>query len=375
MAKREQKPVFINNDMFGGTFKRNHEGDYHCTSLQVKSMLRDQTESTMGMRMIEEMSIEQLDRETIQSYRNRHRSFKPGHPWTNLNDADYLQKIGAAEIGKDKELHPTAAGLLMFGEENRIVRIYPEYFLDYREVLDPSIRWTDRLQSTSGEWSGNLFDFYFRVYNKIIKNVKVPFKMVGGDRIDDTPVHRALREVLANCLVNTDFFVPRGVVIKQENDVLILENPGNIRVGKYQIKIGGKSDPRNKALMKMFNLIDIGERAGSGVPELFTVWEQEGWEEPQIEEQLDSVERTIVTLSFKKKVPKKNAEKKVPKKTRMQYEMILSVMEPKKWYQAKDFLELVGVKERRMRTLLGELVAEHLIEDDGSTKGKRYRRL
>lgn len=251
-------------------------------------------------------------------------------------------------------------------------------------MLDPSIRWTDRLQSTSGEWSGNLFDFYFRVYNKIIKNVKVPFKMIGGDRIDDTPVHRALREVLANCLVNTDFFVPRGVVIKQENDVLILENPGNIRVGKYQIKIGGKSDPRNKALMKMFNLIDIGERAGSGVPELFTVWEQEGWEEPQIEEQLDSVERTIVTLSFKKKVPKKSAEKKVPKKnaekkvqkkTRMQYEMILSVMEPKKWYQAKDFLELVGVKERRMRTLLGELVAEHLIEDDGSTKGKRYRRL
>lgn len=197
----------------------------------------------------------------------------------------------------------------MFGEENRIVRIYPEYFLDYREVLDPSIRWTDRLQSSSGEWSGNLFDFYFRVYNKIIKNVKVPFKMIGGDCIDDTPVHRAFREVLANCLVNTDFFVPRGVVIKQENDMLILENPGNIRVGKYQMKLGGESDPRNKALMKMFNLIDIGERAGSGVPELFTVWEQEGWEEPQIEERLDAVERTTVRLSFKQKALKKSAEK------------------------------------------------------------------
>ena len=132
MAKRDQKPVFINNDMFGGTFKRNHEGDYHCTKLQVKSMLRDQPEHTMDMRIIEEMSLEQLDRETIQSYRNRHRSFKPGHPWVNLSDADYLQKIGAAELGKDNKLHPTAAGLLMFGEENRIVRIYPEYFLDSR---------------------------------------------------------------------------------------------------------------------------------------------------------------------------------------------------------------------------------------------------
>ena len=40
MANREQKPVYINDDIFGGTFRRNHEGDYHCTKLQVKAMLR-----------------------------------------------------------------------------------------------------------------------------------------------------------------------------------------------------------------------------------------------------------------------------------------------------------------------------------------------
>ena len=61
MAKREQKPVFINDNMFGGTFKRNHEGDYHCTELQVKSMLRDQIESTMDMKVIEKITIDQLD--------------------------------------------------------------------------------------------------------------------------------------------------------------------------------------------------------------------------------------------------------------------------------------------------------------------------
>ncbi len=62
-------------------------------------------------------------------------------------------------------------------------------------------------------------------------------------------------------------------------------------------------------MRSLSNLIDIGERAGSGVPELFTVWEQEGWEEPKIEERLECVERTIVTLSFKQKVPKKSAGK------------------------------------------------------------------
>lgn len=46
-ASREQKPVYINDDLFGGTFRRNWEGDYHCTRLQVKTMLRDQAEETM----------------------------------------------------------------------------------------------------------------------------------------------------------------------------------------------------------------------------------------------------------------------------------------------------------------------------------------
>ena len=39
----------------------------------------------------------------------------------------------------------------MFGNEFNIIRQFPEYFLDYREMLDPSIRWTDRLQSSSGD--------------------------------------------------------------------------------------------------------------------------------------------------------------------------------------------------------------------------------
>lgn len=73
----------------------------------------------------------------------------------------------------------------------------------------------------------------------------------------------------------------------------------------------GESDPRNKSLMKMFNLIDIGERAGSGVPELFSVWESEGWEEPVIEERFGEAERTVLLLSFKKKAREKNQNKKL----------------------------------------------------------------
>lgn len=300
-AKGEEKPIYINDDLFGGTYRRNHEGDYRCTRLQVKTMLRDQGENTMDMEVLDDTLLEELNYETIQGYRNRHRTLKSGHPFERLNDAEYLRSIGAAAVSReDKQLHPTAAGMLMFGEEYNIVRHFPEYFLDYREMLDPLIRWTDRLQSSSGEWSGNLCDFYFRVYNKIIKNVKIPFAMDGGNRIDDTPVHKALREALANCLINADYYGTRGVVIKNEQDKLILENPGYIRTGKAQMLKGGESDPRNKSLMKMFNLINIGERSGSGVPLILNTWEDEGWKKPVIEERFDP-DRTILELEFAKK--------------------------------------------------------------------------
>ena len=384
MAKREQKPVYINNDIFRGTYKRTNAGDYHCSHAQVKTMLRDQIEETMDMHIIEDMTLADLNFETIHQYRNRHKAYRPDHIWNGLEDDEYLLMVGAAEKDRDNTLHPTDAGLLMFGNEYRIVRRYPEYFLDYREMLDPTIRWTDRLHSSSGEWTGNIFDFYFKVYNKITLNIKVPFKLENGVRVGDTPVHRAIREVLANCLVNTDFYIPRGVVIKLEPDVLIIENPGSIRVGKYQMKLGGQSDPRNKALMKMFNIIGIGERAGSGVPELFSVWKDQGWVEPIIKEEFDP-DRTILIMKFlkrnikekvhKKECAKKSAQKRVRKNTLDQYEMILSFMEEDVWYQAIDFINLLKLKKRRIQVLMKDLLNEGKIIDNGYTKGKKYKKI
>lgn len=378
MAKRNQKPVYINNNLFNGTYRRTHSGDYKCTRLQVKAMLRDQTENTVDMDILDDAQLSELNSETIQGYRNRHRTLKLGHPFERLNDDEYLQRIGAAAISaEDKKLHPTAAGMLMFGEEFNIVRHFPEYFLDYREELDPSIRWTDRLQSSSGEWPGNVCDFYFRVYNKIIKDIKIPFMTKGGDRIDDTPVHEALREALANCLINADFYGVRGVVIRKEVDKLTLENPGYIRTGKAQMRMGGESDPRNKALMKMFNLINIGERAGSGVPNIFNVWEDQGWIEPLIEERFDP-DRTVLSLEFKKKQATKTSDKKQAIKTSNKKQARKTVENQNKIREylntngesrAKDIADYIGLSTARTRAILSNMED---IEHVGENKNRTY---
>ena len=321
--------------------------------------------------------------ETVRAYRNRHMAYRTEHVWERLSDEAYLERIGAAKLSaRDHMLHPTVAGLLMFGEEYRILYEFPEYFLDYREILDPSIRWTDRLQSSSGDWTGNLFDFFFRVYGKVVKDLKIPFKLEGITRVDDTPVHKALREALANCLVNTDFYVPRGIVIRKDEKTIVMENPGSIRTGKEQMLKGGISDPRNKALMKMFNLIGIGERAGSGVPDIYSVWERQGWERPEVIEEYGP-DRTILKLSFVKKVAIKNGDKKVAiksgdkkkvtKKTERQIETILEYMLPDKEYKTSEIAEVIGVKESRARVLVNELAKRDKIKAIGKNKGRRYK--
>jgi predicted HTH transcriptional regulator len=51
-------------------------------------------------------------------------------------------------------------------------------------------------------------------------------------------------------------------------------NPGDIRVGLKVALTGGVSDPRNETIMKMFTLIEIGERAGSGIPDFANTWKK-----------------------------------------------------------------------------------------------------
>ena len=295
-ADRVYKPVYINDDLFRGTFRRDHEGDYHCSEAEVRGMLRDQAERSTDSRILLNMETDIFFRETVKSYRTRHMAVNPQHVWHRLDDEAYLERIGAASVSDvDNRLHPTVAGLLMFGEEYIIRREFPEYFLDYREILDPSIRWTDRLESSSGEWSGNLLDYFFSMERRLLRDVQKPFMMDGITRIDETDIHRAIREALANCIANADFNFPRGIVIIKKPESLSIENPGSIITGRAQMLKGGISEPRNKIIMKMFNLIRIGERAGSGVPDIFATWQDAGLLQPTVTEQFKP-DRTVVIL-------------------------------------------------------------------------------
>ena len=310
-ALRQDKPIYINGDMNKGTYRRNGEGDYHCTASEIKNMVRDSADVTQDRIILENMSTDALDMDTVARYRMQFSNLKPGHVWEKIFVDDFLSKIGAVRRSdNDGMLHPTAAGLLMFGSDTEIVNEFPNYFLDYREAFgeDADERWRDRVTSGTGDWSGNLYDFYYRIRDRLTSDLKVPFMLLNGkDRIDETKMHKALHEALANALIHSDYYERRGIVIDKKKTGVVISNPGALRISKDEALNGGVSDPRNGALFLMFSLIGIGERAGSGLMNIETVWKEKGLPRPILTERFNP-DRTTLILPFGKENGNLNTE-------------------------------------------------------------------
>ena len=298
-AERTVRPVFVGSDVFKGTYRRNGEGDYHCSRETVEGMIRDKCAETADNCVLDELTIADLDADSIRRYRMYFSQLRPGHVWSSLADDGFLMKIGAAARGRDGNVHPTLAGLVCFGDFNEITNVLPYFFLDYREHLSPDVRWTDRVCSGDANWSGNIFDFFFRINQSITAGVKVPFKIASDNvtRDDDTPVHKALREVLANALIHADYHGRRGIVIDKYPKRLEVSNPGTLRMSKSVAIAGGTSDARNGKIFNIFSLVRIGERSGMGLSSLYGTWEREHFAAPSIVESYEP-DRTKVTVEF-----------------------------------------------------------------------------
>lgn len=301
-AERTSRPVYVGSDPRTGTYRRNFEGDYHCSLEEVSLMIRDSALVTDDNKLLTDIDVSVFCPDTVRSYRNIFKLVRQNHLWNKEDDAMFMRRIGAVREDKDTgKFHPTVAGLLMFGYEYEITAVFPNYFLDYQENRTNGIyaRWTDRITSQSGDWSGNVFDFILRVIPKLQSDLKVPFMFKGNFRDEDTPLHKTVREATVNMLANADFYGRRGVVVQKSAEGFKFANPGSMRVSLTEALQDSASDPRNGVMMKMLAMVEYGERAGSGLQGIFKTWQSVYHCEPKLEVTTSGgVDRTTLTLGF-----------------------------------------------------------------------------
>lgn len=301
-AERTSRPIYVGTDPRIGSYRRNGEGDYHCSLEEVSLMIRDSALVSDDNKLLTKFDTSIFCPDTVRSYRNIFRLVRQNHLWNNEDDAIFLRRIGAVRENKETgKFHPTIAGLLMFGYESDITSIFPNYFLDYQENRTNGIysRWTDRITSQSGDWSGNVFDFLLKIIPKLQSDLKTPFKFKGNFRDEDTPVHKAVREATVNMLANADFYGHRGVIVQKNAEGFKFSNPGSMRVSLTEAIRDNASDPRNGVIMKMFALAEYGERAGSGLEGIFRTWQSVYKSNPILETtSSNGIDRTTLTLNF-----------------------------------------------------------------------------
>lgn len=274
----------------------------------------------------------------------------------------------------------TRAGLLMFGSMRAIKEAFPNYMLDYQERPEAKTeaRWVDRF-TLDGSWSGCVFDFYRQVIRKLTADLKVPFQMEGDQRLDDTPVHKALREALVNTLVHADYSGRASVLVVKRPDMFGFRNPGLMRVPVDIAISGGESDCRNRLLQDMFRFIGLGENAGSGLPKIFHGWSSQHWREPTLREKFEPSDQTLLELHMLSLVPEKVLDELRGELGEAVFDglsendrLVLVTAHVETTVDHRRMMEIMDIHPKDLTALFAGLVEKNLLDQDGSGRGTVY---
>lgn len=301
-ADYRQRPIYLNGNPIKYSFKRNHEGDYHCTEADVKAMFRDASDSGNDGTLLVRYTMEDIDLNTLRSYRIEFEHQNPGHVWNSTDDLTFLTKLGGYSVDRETEKGwLTTAGLLMFGKGDSIRERFDNIRMDYIDAsnLFPGSRWSDRL-TYDGSWENNLYNFMRQVMPKLVSELKRPFRLQGMVRIDDTPVHKAIREAVVNMMIHSDYLITGVLKIVKTDKGFLFSNPGNLKLPLRMIYEGGHSVARNPRIQTMFRMIGYGDNIGSGFPTILSAWGEENWRKPDLSQndELHLVELKLWMISM-----------------------------------------------------------------------------
>lgn len=301
-AGYKYRPIYLDGNPMKGSFKRNHEGDYHCSDDEVKSMLRDASDSGNDDGLLQGYTMEDIDIHALHSYRIEFEHCNPDHIWNGNDDLTFLRNMQGYAVDRNTgKGWLTVAGLLMFGKGLAVRERFDNIRMDFidQSNLLPGSRWSDRL-TYDGMWENNLYNFMRQIMPKLVSGLPRPFKLNGIVREDDTSIHKAIREAVVNMIIHSDYMITGILKVVKTDKGYLFSNPGSVKLPIRKIYEGGHSVARNPRIQTFFRMIGIGDNIGSGFPTILNAWNEENWRKPDLCEniELHQVELKLWTISL-----------------------------------------------------------------------------
>lgn len=119
-------------------------------------------------------------------------------------------------------------------------------------------------------------------------------------------------------------------------------------------------------------ILGVGERAGGGIPDIYQVWADQGWNSPVVEE-FYNPDRTRLSLDFSpkatKKQTKKTSEENKRRKTEENYIAIRKYLQQHGLSKTVDIAAAIELSPARTRVLLKEIPGVYF---EGTNTNRRY---
>jgi len=281
-----------------GAFVRIGSSNTRCDDEQLRRFMSAASGGAENG-VIHGLSIEDLEEEKIQAYRNAVESSKP-EALSQIDNDRMLRNIGAV----DDSGTVTLLGLLCFGNPELITRHTPQckvVFTQYRGTRKVDPRTGKVLQLDDREFTGNIIEQYTGIMEHLHLRLPVGAHISGNARLRQDelaiPVD-ALREVVANALAHRDYSNRSSpVLIEMYDDRIEFNNPGTSLVPLAQIETHQPAS-RNPQLMMILRDWGVAEQRGRGIPTILVAMENADLDRPKFEHRGNSFAAILSSANF-----------------------------------------------------------------------------
>lgn len=209
--------------------------------------------------------------------------------------------------------------------------MFPGYRLRYSDK-------ETKFDSENGRWSGNIFDFYSLVSERI----DLKFNSIND----------ALKEIVINALVHSDYSFGEGVSIECSNNSFTIVNSGLFRSNRM-VSINGKRDRRNPTIAKMFRMISPTK----GLEDAISSLNELGYKVSINENYVSGSVTVIVQSSIIPKIDLSSVE-----------EQILNHVSTNSSITISELSEFIGLSRRQIERYIAELKSKGILVRKGSRR-------
>lgn len=263
-----QKPLYLKaRGLPGGAYRRIGEADVRCTEDDLLVFYQSRSRETFDGAVCEDATLDDIDPAQLQEYRRLREQASPTAEELGYDDADLLLALGCAK-GRGAAMRPTVAGVVLFGKQMSLRRLFPMLRVDYIRVSGKEwVRDPERRFEGSVDMRDPLFRLARRIQAQVNDDLPEAFSLPDG-ALQRTPApaipSRVIREAVVNAVMHRSYRANEPIQIIRYSNRLEIRNPGYSLKSEERFGEPG-SESRNPRIAAVLHDTNFAETKGSGI--------------------------------------------------------------------------------------------------------------